>query len=351
MTQELKKIWNIPMVLLAAGVLLVTVFLSVNTGRWDYFAEDDALYRTYINRWEGRVSPYKTNRIMEEGASISQILSQKEEMLQAYQNGELDGLQYDAYLKKLDDASLHEAVFFRMQEEYFYLLTEQEKGIENLQLLYGRYWNYFFQTDTVSLLLLFLTLGIVIRCFFLETSTRMLSLLKASCRGYGGVMAQKGAAVACSIGIIAFLTEGIRFLVFWLCFSMKNGNAALQSLSVFADVNMSLGLGSGVILVIALQVAGCILTGLVGLYIAMCMPKELPAVGLLLVILFLPYLLRESVPWLFSCSLYSIMTGTSVLQTAALYGVDAWREVGIMAGISLLWGLVAGILYWIGKRR
>lgn len=343
--QELKKIWNLPMALLAGVLCILTVFSAVNAGRWDWTVQEDEVYESYLKRWEGILTEEKLLEIEEERTLLVALPEMAEDMKAAYAAKEITWEEYCAYTDELFYVQTHQAGFQKLEMDLSYLQTEEmNTGIDNLQLFFARYWNYYFQADTVDYVLLFLVFVVALRSVFVETSSRMLPMLRASKEGIAGIMSAKFWAVGLSVGGLTLLCGLLRLVCFLLYYEMPCMDGALQSLSLFSEAAWSVSLLGGALLVCVLRMIGFALLGLLVLAVSMWIGKEVIAVAVSAVCVFLPLMVKESAGWLYRCSLYGLLNGVTTMLGAAAYGSSGLEETGIVLGVCAVWGLVVFVV-------
>ena len=345
--QELKKIWNLPMVLLAGVLCIITIFSAVNAGRWDWTVQEDEVYEGYLKRWEGALTEDKLLEIEEERTLLVTLPEKAEDMKKAYAAKEITWEEYCAYTDELFYVQTHQAGFQRLEMDLSYLQTEEmNTGIGNLQLFFTRYWNYYFQADTVDYVLLFLVFAVALRSVFVETSSRMLPMLRASRQGIAGVMTAKFGAVGLSVGGLALLCGLVRLMCFLLYHEMPCMDGALQSLSMFSEMSWSVNLFGGALLVCVLRTIGFALLGMLVLAVSMVIGKEVIAVAVSAVCVFLPLMMKESAVWVYRFSLYGLLNGVTAMQGAGAYGGSGLAETGIVLGVCAVWSMIVGLVMW-----
>ncbi len=350
--QEIRKIWNLPMLL---GVCLICVFTAVsaaNAGRWDWNVQEDAVYEGYLERWEGVLTEEKMAEIERERALLNTIPAMEQDMKKAYANDEITWEEYSAYMDELFYVHNHQNSFARLESDLEYLAEEERStGIENLQLFFTRYWNYYFQADSADYLLLFLVFAAALRSFFVETSSGMIPMLKASSEGMAGVMSAKIKAVGVTAGGIALFCSLVRLVCFLLFQEMPCGDGALQSLQMFSKVAWPVNLGTGALLVCVLKMIGFALLGMLTAAVSILLGREVIAAAVSAVCLFLPCMVQEKAVWLYQFSLYGLLNGVTTILGAGAYGSSGLTQGGIVLGTCLFWGVIVLGIGRIGIKK
>lgn len=339
MREEFKKLWNVPMIMLVLVLCILTAVGGACTGRFDLTAGNDELYQWYLDRWEGTLTQQKQNEIQEEQQMMDSIPGMESVMTERFLTEEISLDEYTEYMEKKSYVNGHRLAFDTVLMDITYLeMEEMDTGISGLQLFYSRYWNYYFQTETVSYLLLIFVFAMGLRCFFMEKSSGMLSLLKSSGVGINGVMENKAAVVGISAGAVTLLVGLIRMVSFFLAFDMPCPGAALQSLPAFAQVTVPLSLIGAAFLAIVFQVIGYALLAMLLTVISMWAGREIPAAIAGLGLVFVPAMFGETLPWLKSYSLYDLLNGVAVIQNST-------GRFGIVhfAAVILIWSILAAV--------
>lgn len=345
--QEFKKLWNVPMMMLVVLLCILTAVSAACTGRFDLMAGNDELYQWYLERWEGTLTQQKRNEIQEEQQMMDSIPDLESIMTERYLADEISLDEYTEYMEKKTYVTGHRSAFDMVLADVAYLeMEEMETGISGLQLFYSRYWNYYFQTETISYLLLIFVFAAGLRSYFMEKSAGMLSLLRSSGVGINGVMTDKAVVVGISAGAVTLLVGLIRMVSFFLAFDMPCPGAPLQSLPAFAQVTIPMSLMGAAFLAILLQMIGYALLAMLLTVMSMWVGREIPAAIAGLTLVFVPVMFGETLPWLKSYSLYDLLNGMAVIQNST--GTFGILHLG---AVILIWSILAAFTVLSGSKK
>ncbi|MFA6730323.1 MAG: hypothetical protein WCR95_04935 [Eubacteriales bacterium] len=186
---EFRKAMGNGMVILAVG-LLIAVKLFVSSAEYrEPYSFSDALFKDYMTKLEGEWTKEKSDFIAAESARFTEILGKKDEMEEAYKNGEITFEEYAAYSNEYNDANAKSEPFKRVVERNAYLAEAAAQG-KNAAFVYDTGYNKLFFAGT-DYALLFLFAVLFSGIFADEYASGFDKILRASARGRAQVCRAK----------------------------------------------------------------------------------------------------------------------------------------------------------------
>lgn len=285
---EWKKLWFYQrgIIIFLLSLLAYTMLcLAAGCDSTKAAAQNEAVYLSYIQRWQGELN------------------DQKESEMQA----EYDALNHD----DSQEAQENKAAFMEVYNQYYYAKEDPSRRF----LMDEQGWNTLLTHDGVNFLLVLCLLGLCVPVFCGEYSCRMEQLLRSCRNGREQLAKVKLLIMAVTAILVTLLFQGVQFLIVWQTAGLKGFSYPLQSLSFFEASPYMLTIGQAYGIVVLCRAAG--------------------AAWFAVMTAFFSVWCRKTV--------LTIFAGISVSLLPHLFGSSFLKYVlplpaGLLAGTGYLWG-------------
>lgn len=271
-------------------------------------------YTAYIKLYEGKLTKAKEQQLQDEYYAVVHATAELDGLARQWKDGIIGQDVYEQTSKQYYERIKNNAVFNVVYNQYYYA----KEAPEERYLMDERGWSTLLAHSRPDFVLLLCLIIVLTPLFCYEYESGMDSLLLSSSRG----KYQTG-VVKLAIGAMLVMTITVLFTVIeYFCLDgmvgLKNGSFPLQSLEFFANSDYPITLNQAFLILLLVRMlgaalfAGCIsLTGIIT-------KNTVITLFISSVLIFLPYILFPSKPWLYYLPLPS----------------------GLLAGTGYLWGTV-----------
>lgn len=285
---ECKKLWLYQrgiLILLLSLLAYAVLCLASGCDSTKAITQNEAVYLSYIQRWQGELNDQKVSEMQEE---------------------------YDA-LNHADSWEAQETkdAFMEVYNQYYYAKENPSRRF----LMDERGWNTLLTHDSVNFLLVLCLLALCVPVFRGEYSCQMEQLLRSCRNGREQLAKCKLLMMVVTAMIVAFLFQCVQFLSVGMTVGLSDLSYPLQSLSFFENSPYMLTIGQAYGIVLLCRVVG--------------------AAWFAVLTAFLSVLCRKTVLTIFS--------GISVSLLPHLFGGSFLKYIlplpaGLLTGTGYLWG-------------
>lgn len=315
---ELEKTIRWYFILLFVLLLIVKCITVYFVDRFDYSNPIDEIYNEYIEVLKGDLTSEKEEYILTEWNTINDNISKSEEMEALYVSGEISR---DEYAKFNDDymyASSRISSINKVMEDYTYIKEIYEKTDSRIkpQFINSRYWDYFFDSASVGWFAILIIIIISVYSSSIEQSAGMWNIINAAYNGKAKILAIKMLVSALVGGVVSFVFAGVEYVTYAKFFDMSQLDAPIQSIQMFGSLTVDISIRTMVMLLVVWRTVAGVGIALISLLIAVLIRKDIFSLILMLAVMFVPVLLLEAVPEVFTYSFCGLYNGVNpVLAT------------------------------------
>ncbi|GAA0392345.1 hypothetical protein [Paenibacillus motobuensis] len=271
-------------------------------------------YTAYIKLYEGKLTEAKEQQLQEEYYAVVHANAELDGLARQWKDGSIGQEVYEQTSKQYYERIKNNAVFNVVYNQYYYA----KEAPEERYLIDERGWSTLLGHSRPDFVLLLSLIIVLTPLFCYEYESGMDALLLSSSKG----KYQTG-MVKLAIGVMMAMATTVLFtLIEYFCLNgmvgLRNGSFPLQSLEFFANSEYPVTLNQAFLILLLVRMlgaalfAGCIsLTGIIT-------KNTVITLFISSVLIFLPYILFPSKPWLYYLPLPS----------------------GLLAGTGYLWGTV-----------
>lgn len=340
---ELKKLTGMTKILwIYLGLIAICVGIQTAFIYGEHIREEksEVYYKEYMYSLEGEVTAAKEMYIVSERERIQNALDKREEMNTLYNDGEISQEEFYEYNDELLYARAREESLKRVEEAYAHI--KENDG----WFVYDTEWNRLFSTDIYGFLLaLFLSATF---SFYIgnEYSSGMWQYLDSSVNGKEKTIKAKCFIAVFTTIVLSFVYYYIRYILFMVMGDIPLAAAPLGSLSMFYHVGNSFSIGMFFFITAFLQSLAASGLVLIILFFTYLIRNGIVAMAIGLGMYFIPFLVKQYSGEIFSFSFCGTM---NIAQSIASLQ-ETWKHIIVFCLAPILFG--AGVmLMYIYKRR
>lgn len=227
--------------------LCVQIFVYSNTCY--YIDEEEFYYQAYSEVLAGELTETKSQFLDDEEALFRAQEDEYDVLVAQYDSGEIDAIQLEYYLNKLQSSDSRKNAFNRARNQYDDLQTLAEQGYD-VDYVYLTPWKFLFQTDMPgkeirTMLEAFLVMMLLLCASGeLERASYMDKLVVISTTGEKGVFKRKAlisTGIALIVSVMVFLPELLSVVQVYGLGDLNLSAAGFLAGTVLAEVPLSMG--------------------------------------------------------------------------------------------------------------
>lgn len=348
---ELEKTIRWYFILSFALLLIIRCITIYFVDSFDYSNPVDEVYNEYIEVLKGDLTSEKEEYILTEWNTINDNISKSEEMELLYVSGEISR---DEYAKFNDDymyASSHISSISKVMEDYTYINEIYEKTDSRIkaEFINNRYWNYFFDAASVGWFPILLIIIISIYSSSVEQSAGMWNIINAAYNGKVKMLGIKMLVSALVGAVVSFIFAVVEYMIYAQFFDMPQLDAPIQSIQMFGNLMADISIGTMVMLLVIWRTVAGVGIALISLLVAVLIRKDIISLMIMLVVTFVPVLLLDAVPEIFTYSFLGLYNGVNLMLAFASGNMFA-AFCGLFLGLAVIVVCVILNMYRFGYR-
>ena len=305
----------------------------------------DEVYFEYMTKLEGELTDEKLGLIRNERNEIDSIIRIKEQMQNAYRDGEIDFNEYNDYLARYNYAESRDELL-RVIEDHAEYLAEADNGG---WFVYDTGWHKLYSGDADLFLytaILLLLAGIFASEYFSRGEKGGFArILRSTKKGREETFSAKLISAAIMSLALTLLTSVIDILSVFGNYEMPALSAPIVSIREFAALSPELTVGGYMAVFLILRIAGALLMAMLVCALSELLCRYLPVLGTVIVLTLLPaFCVGFGISAAEPLNFLNLLAGTPILLGSAemsLFGSD-WGMLAIW--ITAAAAAVAGIM-------
>lgn len=339
---ELEKTVRWYFVLSFVLLLIVRCVTIYFVDSFDYSNPVDEIYNEYIEELKGELTSKKEEYILTEWNTINDNISKSEEMELLYVSGEISRDEYAKFNDNYMYASSHISSINKVMEDYTYINEIYEKTDSRIkaEFINNRYWNYFFDSASVGWFPILLIIIISIYSSSVEQSAGMWRIINAAYNGKAKMLGIKMLVSALVGAVISFTFAVAEYLIYAQFFDMPQLDAPIQSIQMFGNLAVDISIGTMVMLIVIWRTIAGAAIALVSLLMAVLIRKDIISLTIMLVVTFIPVLLLDAVPEVFTYSFCGLYNGVSPVIAVAggntFAGISGWITILVFIAVYFI---------------
>lgn len=307
--------------LLASRMLIITlIFLGVGlfftSSKYDNTkSQYEVFYKAYALRLDGEWTQEKSDYIKSEREWISSILSQKDEIDEAFKNSKVKYDDYKTYMNKYYEASAKDKPLSAIEAQEQYIMTEASEGKEVWFIYETGYNKLFYGSFNIVLFLLVITACAPV--FADEYRLGFDAQLRCTLKGRGHTFFLKFIYITffTIIVFLAFNIIDVAYLLKYYDFSSLSAPAA----SIPAFNSYGVNLGTLIVIFYILKLIGYIFTAYLTLSFSQLTRRTTSALTIISIIYLIPYALKDILPLLNKVNLTNTLSPFKNLNVSWSY--------------------------------
>ncbi|WP_438431480.1 DUF5050 domain-containing protein [Gorillibacterium sp. sgz500922] len=324
-------------------------------------------YQFYLHQVQGPYSEATGSFFSKEAARISDAKVALQRITDNFYDGEIGEQEFLTQSETLANLLKNETGFKLAYKQYVYVREHPDQR----DFLYTNGWDGLLSNDSLDLLFVLLVLLLVAPMFCYEFESRMDALLLTVKKGSKPHTLSKIGLAFATVGLLCFLSAGLRYGFYAFKYGLGNGNYSLESLSFFGTSTKEVTLLQAFLGITASKLAGSLCFAVGVLFASVCLKKYAITLFACTAVVLLPYygLPLESTKYFLPGPL-GFMVATGYFRGNE-FKPNSWkaqmdlvfREVSLPMGsvvFAITFGLCAAMLVvilrkrsngWITKRR
>ena len=305
----------------------------------------DEVYYEYMTHLEGELTDEKLGYIRAEREDIDSILRQREQMQNAYRDGEIDFNEYYDYLARYNYAESRNELLKVIEEHAKYLAEADNGG----WFVYDTGWQKLYSGDADLFLytaILLLLAGIFASEYFSRGEKGGFArILRSTKKGREQTFSAKLISAAIMSLTLTVITSAIDIISVFGNYEMPALSAPIVSIREFAALTPSLTVGGYMAVFLVLRITGALLMAMLVCALSELLCRYLPVLGTVIVLTLLPaFCVGFGISAAEPLNFLNLLAGTPILINSAetaLFGSD-WGMLAIW--ITAAAAAVGGIM-------
>lgn len=312
----------------------------------------DEVFLTYMTEYGGEVTDEKLASLEAERAEIEEILSNYEDMRQAYVNGRITTEEYTAYLDREEFARNKNEFLSKAEERRDYLLFLHEEGREGW-FLYDTGWKKLTCADPDYFLyavILMLCAGIFAVEYRRDDSRDgFVRILRTTGKGRANTF-----FIKLSVAAVAALALSVIYSVIDLCvvasyYTLPDPDAPLCSIEIFYSVRSSLSVGGYLTVMTAIRCLASVILALWVTVLSALTRKSFTTLVMAVSATLLPAFLDQlNVTVARHLNMQTVLAGYPLILSSArsdVFNGDWTLVLTVLSGLVLVTAILVGAAY------
>ncbi len=312
-------------------ILCVKVFYSAELYSAPKSYADDVYYE-YMTHLEGELTEEKLEFIRTEREDIDSIMRQREQMQNAYRDGEIDFNEYYDYLARYNYAESRNELLKIIEDHAEYLAEADNGG----WFIYDTGWQKLYSGDADLFLytaILLLLAGIFASEYFSRGEKGGFArILRSTKKGREQTFSAKLISAAIMSLTLTLVTSAIDIFSIFANYEMPALSAPIVSIREFAELSPALTVGGYMAVFLILRIVGALLMAMLVCALSELLCRYLPVLGTVIVLTLLPaFCVGFGISAAEPLNFLNLLAGTPILLSSAemsLFGSD-WGMLAI----------------------